>query len=189
MRFLCSSLRASKASVAIYEFKRKFTFGLPRICTLALCKFSQWQIPCHTYKFFRIDLIFIIITALCYTDALAEVSKNPLHCHTERSEVSIKSKCDFSALRCILNSMDFSLSIESSKWQCLAIFASGFFAVAAPCNPLGRLFAKAQNGKASCPSQRLICLYPSLQASFCRSHQARSQTQRYFRAFYALWKF
>ena len=42
------SLRASFASVAIYKFKRKFTFGLPRICTLSLCKFSQWRIPCHT---------------------------------------------------------------------------------------------------------------------------------------------
>ena len=56
--------RFCKNGAAIYKFKRKFTFGLPRICTLALCKFSQWQIPCHTYKFFRIDLIFIITTAL-----------------------------------------------------------------------------------------------------------------------------
>ena len=96
--FLCLSLRASKASVAIYKFKCKFTFGLPRICTLTLCKFSQWRIPCHTYKFFRIDLIFIIITALCHTEALAEVSKNPLHCHTElsqESEVSTNLKCKF----------------------------------------------------------------------------------------------
>ena len=38
-----SSLRAvfAKNGVAIHEFKRKFTFGLPRICTLTLCKFLQ----------------------------------------------------------------------------------------------------------------------------------------------------
>ena len=45
------SLRAShKASVAIHKFKHKFIFGLPRIYTLTLCKFSQWQIPCHTER-------------------------------------------------------------------------------------------------------------------------------------------
>ena len=89
-----SSLRAvfAKNGVAIHEFKRKFTFGLPRICTLTLCKFSQWRIPCHTYKFFRIDLIFVIPTALLSYWAFGEVSINPLHCHTERSEVSTNSK-------------------------------------------------------------------------------------------------
>ena len=40
--------RFFKNGVAIYKFKRKFTFGLPRICTVTLCKFSQWRIPCHT---------------------------------------------------------------------------------------------------------------------------------------------
>ena len=45
------SLRAlQKQSVAIHEFKCKFTFGLPRICTLTLCKFSQWRSHCHTEK-------------------------------------------------------------------------------------------------------------------------------------------
>ena len=34
--------------------------------------------------------------------------QNLKFCHTERSEVSINVKCDFSALRYILNSMDFS---------------------------------------------------------------------------------
>ena len=40
--------RFHRNGAAIYKFKRKFTFGLPRICTLTLCKFSQWRIPCHT---------------------------------------------------------------------------------------------------------------------------------------------
>ena len=61
VRFLCPSLRASKASVAIHEFKRKFTFGLPRICTLALCKFSQWQNPCQT------DWSLLSFTISCHT--------------------------------------------------------------------------------------------------------------------------
>ena len=42
-----------------------------------------------------------------------------LSCHTERSEVSINSKCDFSALRHILNSLDFSLTLKMTKFAVL----------------------------------------------------------------------
>ena len=49
--------------------------------------------------FYRIIKFCLILT--CLADLF-------FPCHT-RSEVSIKSKCEFSALRYILNSMDFSL--------------------------------------------------------------------------------
>ena len=112
LKFALAS-RFCKNGVAIHKFKRKFTFGLPRICTLTLCKFSQWhhsktttkifclsyrQSPCHTYKFFRINLIFVIPTALLSYWAFGEVSKKLSHCHTElsqESEVSTNSKCKF----------------------------------------------------------------------------------------------
>ena len=51
-------------------------------------------------------------------------------CHTERSEVSINLKCDFSALRRVLNSVNFSLTLKMTK---CAFFVSGFFVVAVPC--------------------------------------------------------
>ena len=52
-----------------------------------------------------------------------------ISCHTERSEVSINSKH-------ILNFFGFFARFTHSKWQRLA-----------PCNPLGRFLAKAQNDK------------------------------------------
>ena len=55
---------------------------------------------------FSLSLEFVIPICLVILTALLSYRQSP--CHTERSEVSTKSKC-------ALNSMDFSLSIESSK--------------------------------------------------------------------------
>ena len=80
-------------------------------------------------------------------------------CHTEAlAEVSIKSKCDFSALRCILNSMDFSLTLKMTKcvffvrhcerakraWQSMNLNAN----LPLDCHEFARLrFANSRNDK------------------------------------------
>lgn len=117
----------TKNGAAIHKFKRKLTFGLPRICTLTLCKFSQWQIPCHTYKFFRIDLIFIIITALCHTEALAEVSIN-----LKRNFSALRRGYFALNLKRVFNSMDFSLVSLTQNDKCLRFFCCALQPVGSP---------------------------------------------------------
>ena len=62
------------------------------------------------------NTLFVILTCLADLFPLCHTGRNRvfiLHCHTEAlAEVSTNSKCDFSALRHILNSVDFSLSLK-----------------------------------------------------------------------------
>ena len=80
-----------------------------------------------------------------------------ISCHTERSEVSTKSKCKFVPLKCgfftlnlkcVLNSMDISLTLNMTS-------GVDFLAVVTPCNPPSRY---AQNDKG----------VPSLRANFAK---------------------
>ena len=108
-------------------------------------------------------LNFAILIYFCHTELSqeSEVSQNTCHtdlsCHTERSEVSINSKCDFSALRRVLNSVNFSLTLKMTKY---AFFVSGFFVVATPCKQLCCFLAKTQNNKSkfhcACTSSSLL---------------------------------
>ena len=95
MRFLCPSLRASKASVAIHKFSQKFKQ------ILKTPKNSANHPQAHHKK-----IQWIATNLHAYALQILAMTKIP--CHTERSEVSINLKCDFSALRRILNSVDFS---------------------------------------------------------------------------------
>ena len=52
---------SQKNGLAIQEFKRKFTFGLPRICTLTLCKFSQRQNSCHTAELAEVSIYKLLL--------------------------------------------------------------------------------------------------------------------------------
>ena len=84
------------------------------------------------------SLNFVILTCLCHTLLFS--------CHTERSEVSTNLKCDFSALRYILNSWIF--RSQSSLKMTMEIF---------------RFLTKAQNDKIFVI---LICL---TEHSFCHT--------------------
>ena len=95
VRFLCPSLRASKASVAIHKFSQKFKQ------ILKTPKNSANHPQAHHKK-----IQWIATNLHAYALQILAMTKIP--CHTERSEVSINLKCDFSALRRILNSVDFS---------------------------------------------------------------------------------
>ena len=107
VHFLCPSLRASKANVAIHKFKQtlpqKFKQSLknpnPKNCL------NPHRLPRRFLK-----------KRLAMTD---------ISCHTERSEVSINLKCDFSALRRILNSVDFSPFYKRLKMTMFEIFCCG----------------------------------------------------------------
>ena len=65
-------------------------------------------------------IIAYFIMLMIFVIATKNSSKSPKFCHTElsqESEVSINLKCDFSALRRILISLDFSPFCKSSKQQ------------------------------------------------------------------------
>ena len=100
-------------------------------------------------------------------------------CHTEAlAEVSINLKCDFSALRHILNSVDFSPFTKAQNDN------GDFFAAATPCNPLGRfvLTRYAQNDKGVSSLQVdfrcVLCLTSHLLAFFVKAQNVKIHKQR-----------
>ncbi len=95
---------------------------------------------------FVIPTHLVILTCLCHTLLFS--------CHTERSEVSINLKCDFSALRYILNSWIF--RSQSSLKMTMEIF---------------RFLTKAQNDKIFAI---LICL---TEHSFCHTERPFCHTE------------
>ena len=106
------------------------------------------------------SLNFVILTCLCHTLLFS--------CHTERSEVSTNLKCDFSALRYILNSWIF--RSQSSLKMTMEIF---------------RFLAKTQNDKIFAI---LICL---TEHSFCHKfcHTGQSEVSINLKHFKRLLKF